>query len=179
MNILFLGYDENQTLIINFLKEKGYKVTTWKEKIDLHFCKKYDFFISFGYKHLLKKDILEWGKNKFVNLHMSYLPYNRGSSPNYWSFQEKTPSGVTIHLIDEGIDTGDILIQKQITFKPNENTLRTSYERLKYEIEILFIENYKKIINGDISPSPQPKNGTIHFDSELPPNINWDKKLPL
>ena len=47
-----------------------------------------------------------------INLHISYLPYNRGSYPNYWSFKENTPNGVSIHHIDDGIDTGPVLVQK-------------------------------------------------------------------
>ena len=43
---------------------------------------------------------------------MSYLPWNRGADPNFWSILEDTPKGVTIHIMDESIDTGDILYQK-------------------------------------------------------------------
>lgn len=45
---------------------------------------------------------------------MSYLPYNKGTHPNYWSFIENTPKGVMIHEIDKGIDTGNIIVQKKI-----------------------------------------------------------------
>ena len=45
---------------------------------------------------------------------MSFLPYNRGSHPNFWSFIDDTPKGITIHEIDEGADTGNIVFQKKI-----------------------------------------------------------------
>ena len=38
-------------------------------------------------------------------MHISYLPFNRGAHPNYWSFKDNSPKGVTIHFIDNGIDT--------------------------------------------------------------------------
>ena len=40
----------------------------------------------------------------------------QGAHPNFWSFYDNTPSGVTIHLIDAGIDTGDVLYQKKLIF---------------------------------------------------------------
>ena len=49
-----------------------------------------------------------------VNLHKAYLPYNKGAHPNFWSFAENTPSGITIHVIDSGIDTGNIIYRKFI-----------------------------------------------------------------
>ncbi len=44
---------------------------------------------------------------------MGYLPFNRGAHPNFWSFMEKTPSGVTMHEINSGIDKGKIIVQKK------------------------------------------------------------------
>ena len=50
-----------------------------------------------------------------INLHISYLPWNRGADPNLWS-AVGMPKGVTIHYINDGFDTGDILFQKAILF---------------------------------------------------------------
>ena len=52
---------------------------------------------------------------------MSYLPYNRGAHPNFWSFVNNTVKGVTIHEIDQGIDTGKIILQKSIKFDLKKN----------------------------------------------------------
>ena len=48
-----------------------------------------------------------------INLHLSYLPFNRGKNPNVWSIIESTPCGATIHKIDEKIDTGKIYVRKK------------------------------------------------------------------
>ena len=80
-----------------------------------------------------------------INLHLSYLPFNRGAHPNFWSFYENTPSGVSIHLIDAGIDSGPILFQKEIKFK-NEITFIQTYNRLFIEMENLFILNIDLIL---------------------------------
>lgn len=46
-----------------------------------------------------------------MNLHISYLPWNKGADPNFWSCIDGTPAGVTLHHIDAGVDTGDIIAQ--------------------------------------------------------------------
>ena len=81
------------------------------ESINASFCKEqnFDFLISYGYKFILKNDILSLFKKAAINLHISYLPYNRGSDPNFWSFMENSPKGVSIHYMDAGLDTGDII----------------------------------------------------------------------
>ena len=53
---------------------------------------------------------------KIINLHISYLPYNKGAHPNFWSFADNTPSGVTIHEVNENLDSGNIIFQKKIEF---------------------------------------------------------------
>jgi methionyl-tRNA formyltransferase len=89
------------------------------------------------------------------------LPWNKGADPNLWSFLENTPKGVTIHYLDEGIDTGDILAQKEVQMR-DDDTLKTSYERLSTEIEQLFEFVWPKIKNGQLKAIPQPKGGSFH-----------------
>src|SRR6056300_461455 len=98
MNILFLGYKNCK--LFNFLNNL-YNVTHTEEKIKTEALEDFDWVISFGYKHILKSDFISRFYRKIINLHISYLPYNRGSHPNVWSFVEDTPKGVTIHLIDD------------------------------------------------------------------------------
>ena len=112
-------------------------------------------------------------KNKIINLHISYLPYNRGAYPNFWSFYDGTPKGVTIHHLDEGVDTGDILFQKEITFSKDEDDLAKTYNRLLKEVQELFIEKWEDILEGNFISQPQSKEtGSSHtlddFTFDLP-----------
>jgi len=178
MNILFLGY--NNCKLHKFLFSH-YNVKQTEDKISLEDCKEIDFIISFGYKHIIKPPIIKKFKRNIVNLHISYLPYNKGYHPNFWSFIDNTPKGVTIHLIDEGIDTGDILIQKEINFLKKEDTLFKTYNRLIEEIQILFINNHKNILGNKIPPKPQTSNGTFHYEKDLQKHKNllvenWNTK---
>lgn len=182
MKILFLGYNQERTSLIDFLKDKGYEVFHYQDKINLEFCLDFDYIISYGYRYIIKKDIINHFKNKIINLHISYLPYNKGSHPNFWSFLKNTPKGVTIHFIDEGIDTGDILLQKKVNFTFEEDTFTKTYNKLNYEIENLFTENYQKLLENKILPTKQINEGNIHYVKDLKQyehllSQGWDTKI--
>jgi methionyl-tRNA formyltransferase len=162
MNILYLGYPNNPIHL--FLKTKGTVYQT-QEKINFN-IDQFDWVVSYGYSHIIKQDMIDKAKNPIINLHISYLPFNKGADPNFWSWLENTLKGVTIHQIDKGIDTGDILIQKEVKFKGDE-TLSSSYEILKEEIENLFIESFDNIIKGCILPKKQNGKGTFHLKKDL------------
>ena len=85
-------------------------------KIKIHDTKGFHLFISFGYRHIITEKIIKKIKGPLINLHLSYLPYNRGAHPNFWSFVDNTPSGVSIVEIDKGIDTGPVIYKKKIKF---------------------------------------------------------------
>ena len=163
MKILFLGYDDCK--LLSFLKSK-YDVIQTDEKIKLQEVVKFDWIISFGYRYIITEDIVKHFNDSIVNLHISYLPYNKGAHPNFWSFRDRTPKGVTIHQIDKGLDTGDIILQKEVTFEKEHDTLKSTYEFLIEEIQNLFIENYKSIFDKTINRYPQVGKGTFHHRKE-------------
>ena len=148
LRCLFLGYNAKQTKIISFLRKKNFFVTENKNnKISLKQIQKYDVCISFGYRLIIKKNIIKNLIRPIINIHISYLPFNRGINPNLNSFLNKTPKGVSIHEIDEGLDTGDLLFRKKINFKINDQTsFKDTYVILRKEAESLFIKNYKEIM---------------------------------
>jgi methionyl-tRNA formyltransferase len=100
--------------------------------------------------------------------------------PNFWSHYQNTPSGVTIHHIDSGIDTGDIIVQKMINFSSNETTFRQTWSRLKIEIEELFISQFPLIIANDYVATKQENEGTFHLGNELPEQFaGWDSYINI
>ena len=177
MKILFLGYNTENTSLIGFLINKGHDVVHQENKIDLNFSRNFDFIISFGYRHLISSDITEHFGKKIINLHISFLPYGRGRHPVFWSFIENSPQGVTIHLIDKGLDTGDVLLQKLVLYKKNENTFRKTHKRCLIEIENLFKDNVNDILNCKIQPKKQKGKGTYHKAKDLPPIVDWDMRI--
>ena len=174
--VLFLGYGKEETCLLNELTKVGCLVDY--EESQFFNISSYDLIISFGYKHLIKKEIILNFKSPIINLHISYLPWNRGAHPNFWSFYDSTPTGVTIHLINDGIDTGPILYQKYVDFDNDELTFKDTYKRLKEEIEILFIRNIHNIINSKYVPKIQSGKGTFHNKNQLPKEFKgWDSNI--
>ena len=181
MKCLFLGYNSSQTRLINFLKKKKILVTH-KKKASKKGIEKFDFIISFGCRQIIKSDILRKVKRPILNLHMSYLPFNRGAHPNVWSFLNNTKKGVTIHEIDKNLDTGPIIFQKEIKFniqKDKKITFKSTYNILFLEIEKLFIKNFKSIIfNNYRKKKNNSVEGTIHYVKDLPKNLqDWDGSI--
>lgn len=139
---------------------------------------RYDVVVSFGYRHILGPDVLRTLNRPAINLHIAYLPYNRGAHPNFWSWVEGTPSGVTIHEIDEGIDTGPICYQKRVESMASTDTFAATYSQLIEEIEDLFIENIDALLDGSYCPMPQVGAGSYHNASDLPEWMtSWDMKI--
>ena len=97
--ILFIGYNNKQTELISKIQlhKKNWSLEQTDKKIDLEVAKKFDSIISFGYRHKITQDIIDNLKYPIINLHISFLPFNKGAHPNFWSFAENTPSGISIH----------------------------------------------------------------------------------
>lgn len=136
------------------------------------------FLVSYRYRHMISPAVLAVCPGRAVNLHIGMLPWNRGADPNLWSFLEDTPKGVTIHAIDEGLDTGPILAQREIPVH-HDDTLRTSYDRLLSAIEGLFCEIWPELRVGSLPARPQTGDGSIHRSADKEPYTSllgrgWD-----
>lgn len=136
-----------------------------------------DFVVSFGYRHIIKPDVIQRHRGRMINIHISLLPWNRGAEPNFWSWFDRTPKGVSIHAIDEGIDTGDIIFQLPIDFKDkSKETLRSSHATLTQVAACLFIHEWpKKIRKMDWNLIVPTEAGSYHRISDKDP---WMNKLP-
>ncbi len=156
MRILFLTNNDIARPLIEWLK-KIEDVVVYSEELDSVFIEnlKPDIVISYNYKYLVKEDIVDLGK--IINLHISLLPWNRGVDPNLWSFIENNLKGVSIHYLDEGIDTGAVLLQEEVKFDDDIETLASSYKVLHEKIQQLFRDNWDDIKNNRITAMAQPK----------------------
>ena len=106
-------------------------------------------------------------KNRCVNFHRALLPINRGWYPHVHSILDGTPTGVTLHLVDENADTGPILVQKEVQLEPID-TADSIYHKLQNEIVLMFKENWIKIKNHEITPTSQDESKSIyHKKSEI------------
>lgn len=164
LRVLFLGGAGSKSLS-DWLQAQGEEVYYTEKKLDADTTArlKPDIIVSYNYRHILRKNIIDIPPRGAINLHISYLPWNRGTQPNVWSFLEDTPKGVTIHLVDEGLDTGNILLQKEIIFDEGRETLKSSYEKLHSEMQKIFKEHWQDIKAARISPRKQSGGGSLHY----------------
>ena len=164
MKIIYLKSNNNESeKLEKFLTKDNNEVVSFSEKISYDFVFQYqpDIIISYNYRFILSKNIICIPELGVINLHISFLPWNKGADPNFWSHIDKTPKGVTIHYINEGIDTGDIIAQSKVEFLLDD-TLNSSYIKLHHEIQRLFYDTWPKIKGKTIERKKQEGNGTTH-----------------
>jgi len=110
--------------------------------------------VSVMFVYLLRADFRELFPRGCVNLHPALLPYNRGTYPNVWSIVEGTPAGASIHYIDEGVDTGDIIAQSEVVVEVTD-TGASLYRRLQLASLTLFQQNWSSLRQGTAPRRPQ------------------------
>jgi methionyl-tRNA formyltransferase len=114
-----------------------------------------DFIVVVSFGHIIAKSILDIPKVATLNIHASLLPKYRGSAPIQWAIiKGEKKTGITIMLMDEGMDTGDILLSSEIEIAPDD-TSGTLRERLADLGADLLIQTLKAFETGDIHPVPQ------------------------
>jgi len=155
----------------------GDSYTATSDSIDLEFCvgNRIEFLVSYGYRHLVRSEVLRGFPLKAINLHISLWPYARGAHPNFWSIAENAPTGVTIHLMDDGLDTGNILFQKEVYIDHNKHSFATSHKLLRLEIERLFKLNWRYIRRSECSGWRQQGNASYHRSTDIE---RWNDCLP-
>lgn len=121
-----------------------------------------DLGISALFGYILRREFLDLMPSGCVNIHPALLPYNRGAYPDVWSIVEGTPAGVTMHYIDEGVDTGDVIAQRQVEVEPVDTGERL-YRKLERCALELFRETWPLIRSGQVPRILQNKSeGTYH-----------------
>lgn len=135
-----------------------------------------DFLVSFGYRYILPQQVLDRYQGRAINIHISLLPWNRGADPNFWSWFDRTPKGVSIHAMDEGIDTGDVLAQLKADDWGRTETLRSSYAKLVKKAAFLFSVQWPKLRENNWGDAGlrQKARGSYHAMAE---KTQWMGKL--
>lgn len=125
------------------------------------------FIISYNYKFMISMDVIKYMKGNIINLHCSFLPWNRGANPNFWSFYKSTPKGVTIHQVSEKLDQGLILYQKECFFQMENETFVSTYNKLQEEIENLLKKNWEEIKKGNYCIHQQQGRGSYQSIKDM------------
>jgi methionyl-tRNA formyltransferase len=171
MDIIFLGVNDVGMRIYDWLCQRDslnvIALLTEPDQLDVVQETTPELLVSVGFDHLVPPEILDVPSEGAINLHPSYLPHNRGKSPNVWPLVEGTPAGVTLHYMDAEFDTGDIIAQKQVeaTFSDTGKTLHQRLEDAQFE---LFTDHWPEIESGDIEHTPQDDTaGAYHSTADF------------
>ena len=114
-----------------------------------------DAIIVVGYGRIIPQWMIDLPRFGNLNLHASLLPKYRGAAPIQWAIAEgETVTGVTSMRIDAGLDTGDILLQRETPIEPDD-TAETLAPRLAVIGAGLMIETLRGLEAGKIQPRPQ------------------------
>lgn len=136
-----------------------------------------DLFCVVAYGKILPKDILDIPQLGSINVHGSLLPKYRGAAPIQWAVinGDKT-TGITTMYMDEGMDTGDMILKQEVKIGENETTGEL-WDRLSKIGAELLVETLHKIENGTVSRTPQPEGATMApmLNKEMS-KIDWNTK---
>lgn len=136
-----------------------------------------DVIIVVAYGKILPKDILASAKYGCINVHASLLPYYRGAAPIQWAvLNGDKETGVSIMQMDEGLDTGDILLVEKTEIGENE-TSEELFDRLSVIGANALVKALKMLENGEIKPVKQP-SGDYQYASMIDKSmcpIDWNK----
>jgi len=160
------GYDVIQPVSI---KDKDFFDTIVQLKSDI--------FIVVAYGHILPRNILAIPKTGVINLHASLLPKYRGSAPIQWAIiNGEKETGVTTMLLDEGMDTGDILLSSKAKIT-KVDTSATLHDRLSVLGADLLIKTLKAFENNDINPIAQDHGSATYAPllKKSDGRIVWEK----
>ncbi len=114
-----------------------------------------DAFVVVAYGQILSAEILQMPKLGCINVHGSILPEYRGAAPIQWSiYNGSSQTGITTMLMDEGLDTGDMLLKAYTDIDLLDNAIDIAI-KLSNQGASLLIETLQKLETGDISPQPQ------------------------
>ena len=177
--------DNNSTNIIIYCLEHNLKLFRGNPRNDksLNFLKAIgaiDIFFSINYLFLLNKDLIKYPRKYCLNIHGSLLPKYRGRTPHVWAIingEDKT--GITVHQIDEGVDTGKVLLQKEVKIT-QENTGADILQNYFLLYPDLINASIDLILNDNVIFSKQDEKRATYYGKRIPEdgeiNWNWNKE---
>ena len=146
---------------------------------NVEFLRKYeaDIFVVAAFGQILPKSILDMPKYGCINVHASLLPKYRGAAPIQWAvINGDSVTGVTIQQMDIGVDTGDIILTKELAVSEDE-TGGGLFDKLAVVGAEACLEALEQIANGTATRTPQNHEEATHVSmiSKEFGNIDWEK----
>lgn len=171
MDVVFLGINDAGWEIYEWLCDReGVSVealVTTEEQLSLVERLEPDVVVAVGFRHIVPEEVLEIPERGCINVHPGYLPHARGFNPNVWSIVEGVPAGATMHYMDPGVDTGDVIARRRVetTFA---DTGRSLYRRIERACIELFEEAWPDVEADEVETTEQTdEEATYHYKSDF------------
>lgn len=121
-----------------------------------------DIIISIGFLQILKKAVIDIPQQGCINLHGALLPRYRGRVVYFWMLlNEEKKTGSTVHFIDEGIDTGDILLQEEVDIQPEDTMHAVALKTVDIGKKLL-VKAIQTIQNGQYRTTKQDHSQSLY-----------------
>lgn len=135
-----------------------------KEDTISNIIKCYDLVISAHCKQIFPRSLVE--NVRCINVHPGLNPYNRGWYPQVFSIINKLPAGCTIHEMNENIDDGNIIYQKEVFIEESDTSLAV-YNKVQHAEKELLEENFSNIVFNNYQSFPASNSGNYNGVSDF------------
>jgi len=162
---------------IDYLKNKNINSKEFLDTVSRYDC---DLFVSMSFNQIFKKEIINTPKLRTINCHAGKLPFYRGRNILNWALiNDEKEFGITVHYVDEGIDTGDIIMQRSYPITDSDD-YSTLLEISYIECANILYETVALFKNGSATSKKQEEFHSVgfycsqrkHGDEKL----NWDQE---
>mgnify|MGYP003116994440 CR=1 FL=1 len=167
----FRSFTKENTLPLNILTKPSELGTLIREE-------KPDLVIVVGWYWIISPEVLEMVPNGLIGIHASSLPQYRGFAPLVWAvINGEKKTGISLFYLSDGIDTGDIIDQRELPIGENSNISSLLDETEKLSLDMIE-KNYESILNKSNTRSPQKENKISYCSIRKPEDglINWSWK---
>ena len=161
-----------ENVISDAARRDGFTVVIWTTPEELcglieEMHMSFQLGLTAWWPYILKQPLISLPKKGFINFHPSFLPHNRGKHYNFWAIVEEAPFGVSLHFVDEHVDTGDIVVQRRIEYDWSD-TGETLYWKAQDSMVKLFVESYPTLRSLHIPRKRQNSSeGSFHKSTEI------------
>ena len=175
------GHKVRYSPIKEIALEAGVPVLQPEEVAELSFVEKLkglnpDAIVVVAFGQLIPSAVLHLPRHGCINVHPSLLPRYRGAAPIQQAIIDGcSKTGITTMLLDEGWDTGDILLQREVTIEPSD-TAESLEERLALLGAEVLIETLTRLGDGSLEPTPQDETQVTYTQklTRESGNISWE-----
>lgn len=179
--VAVVGHPGDKTDVVKYADEHDIPAFQPEDVNDSRFLKvlqhfRAELFILSGYNRILKSEIINLPSLGCINLHGGKLPEYRGCAPINWQIiNGETVGGCCIIFVDEGIDTGPVIIQEYYEISEDDTSLDIVNKQLELFPTMLLnvVQEFKE---GTVQKTPQDRESGCYYTRRYPQDslINWD-----